>query len=282
MYARIVLAVIALLAILSMLVWSALYKKSEHDLAVSFFDVGQGDAIFIESPTGAQILIDGGPDRSVLRELAKVMPWHDRSIDVVIATHPDADHVSGLIDVLERYGVSVVVEPQINKETVQAQSMLTSVASEKAQYVIARRGQVIDIGGGSFIEILHPDRMVKTGEPNEVCVVARLVYGETAFMLPCDAPSGVEKYLVALDPFSVQANVLKAGHHGSKTSSSELFIRAVHPEYVVFSRGCENRYGHPHVETTKLLENQKIPILDTCREGIITFISDGKTVRVTK
>lgn len=280
MYARVVLITIIALGIISVALWKDLYERNSQQLTVAFLDVGQGDAIFIESPTGAQVLIDGGPDRSVLRELAKVMSWHDRSIDVIVATHPDADHVSGLIDVLQRYRVSTIIEPQVNKDTVQAQSMLVSVAGEGAQHIIARRGQIIDIGGGAFLDVLHPDRAVITGEPNEVCIVTRLVYGETAFMLPCDAPSGVEKYLVALDPLSVKAQVLKAGHHGSKTSSSDIFLRAVAPEYVVFPRGCENKYGHPHTEVTQRFENQKIPILDTCRKGSVHFVSNGQVVQI--
>jgi competence protein ComEC len=226
------------------------------------------------------MLIDGGPDRSVLRELSAVMPWYDKSIDVVVATHPDADHVSGLVDVLQRYSVSYIVYPDIGKSTTQAESMLASVSRERAREVVARRGQVIDLGGGVRIEILHPDRTVVTAETNEACIVARVVYGKTAFLLPCDAPQGVEKYLVALDPQSVRADVLKAGHHGSRTSSAALFVGTVSPQHAVLSRGCNNRYGHPHKEVLETFTQFNVKTHDTCTEGRVQFISNGAEVEL--
>ena len=158
--ARWVLVSLLGLSAIGAIVWSAVFNAYTHNLRVSFFNVGQGDAIFIQSPSGAQVLIDGGPDRSVLRELGSVMPWWDRTIEVVIATHPDADHVSGLIDVLERYRVSYILEPGVRTDTPQAESMLQAVANEDAVYVLARRGQVIDLGDGARLEILFPDRDV--------------------------------------------------------------------------------------------------------------------------
>ena len=261
------------------MICSALTHARPGVLTVSFLDIGQGDSIFIESPTGRQMLVDGGPDRSVLRELGAVMSWFDKSIDVVVATHPDADHISGLIDVLERYKVGYIFQPGIGKKTTQAESLLSSVAQEGSREVIARRGQVIDLGGGARAEILHPDRDVETAETNEGCIVIRIVYGTTAFMLTCDAPLGVEKYLVALDFGSVRADVLKAGHHGSRTSSSALFVGMVAPTYGVFSRGCDNRYGHPHEEAVEVFKMFSVEMHDTCSEGRVTFVSDGNVVR---
>src|SRR3989338_1211788 len=267
-------------------VWYAVFREDRSGvLTVSFLDVGQGDAIFIDAPSGRQVLIDGGPDRSVLRELGKILPWWDRSIDVVIATHPDADHISGLVDVLQRYRVENIFHPGVEKNTGPAESMLLSVASEGAQETIARRGQIIDLGStGSpqaaraYIEILFPDRDVSRVETNTASIVARLVYGDTSFMLIGDSPQSIEGYLVTLDGSSLHSNVLKAGHHGSKTSSSELFVGFVGPEYAVFSRGCENRYGHPHAEVVALFKRFEIPALDTCTDGTVTFVSDGQTV----
>ncbi|OGG77601.1 hypothetical protein A3B35_00995 [Candidatus Kaiserbacteria bacterium RIFCSPLOWO2_01_FULL_54_24] len=260
-------------------VWYAVFREDRHGiLTVSFLDVGQGDSVFIDTPSGRQVLIDGGPDRSVLRELGKILPWWDRSIDVVIATHPDADHISGLVDVLQRYRVENIFHPGVEKNTGPAESMLLSVASEGAQEIIARRGQIIDLGSGAYLEILFPDRDVSRVETNTASIVARLVYGDTAFMLTGDSPQSIEGYLVTLDGSSLHSNVLKAGHHGSKTSSSELFVGFVGPEYAVFSRGCENRYGHPHAEVVALFKRFEIPALDTCTDGTVTFVSDGQTV----
>jgi len=260
-------------------IWYAVFREDRHGiLTISFLDVGQGDSIFIDAPSGRQVLIDGGPDRSVLRELGKLMPWWDRSIDVVIATHPDADHISGLVDVLQRYRVQYIFHPGVEKNTGPAESMLLSVAKEGAEEVYARRGQVIDLGSGAYLEILFPDRDVSDVETNTASIVARLVYGDTAFMLTGDSPLSIEKYLVQLDGKELRANVLKAGHHGSKTSSSEIFVGFVSPEYAVLSRGCDNSYGHPHAEVVALFARFEIPTLDTCDEGTITFVSDGQKV----
>lgn len=276
-------AIILFLLALAVGIWHAVLREDRHSLlTVSFLDVGQGDAIFIESPSGRQVLIDGGPDRSVLRELGVLMPWWDRSIDVVVATHPDADHISGLVDVLQRYRVQYIFHPGVEKNTGPAESMLLSVAKEGAEEIYARRGQVIDLGDGAYLEILFPDRDVSDVETNTASIVTRLVYGDTAFMLTGDSPLSIEKYLVQLDGKELRANVLKAGHHGSKTSSSEIFVGFVSPEYAVLSRGCDNSYGHPHAEVVSLFARFEIPTLDTCEEGTITFVSDGASVSFRK
>ena len=117
-------------------------------------------------------------------------------------------------------------------------------------------------------------------ETNTGCVVTRLVYGNTSFMLSCDAPQAIEKYLVSVDGADLHANVLKAGHHGSKTSSSPIFVGYVDPQYAVYSRGCDNMYGMPHKETIATFEAFNIPTLDTCGQGTITFTSDGQKVSI--
>ncbi len=279
MRAKIAIGAAALLCLCVAGIWAPQFSHSQNELIVSFLDVGQGDAIFIQSPTGAQVLIDGGPDRSVLRELAVVMPWYDRTIDVVIATHPDADHVSGLVDVLKRYDVSYILEPGVQHETPQTESMLASVATEGAHYMLARRGQVIDLGE-AHLEILFPDRDVSDLETNTASVVARLVYGEVSFLFTGDAPRSVEEYLAALDGETLQSDVLKAGHHGSHTSTAPLFVGFVAPRYAVVSRGCDNRYGHPHQEVLDVFKRFEVEIKDTCVDGTVTFTSDGRSVFV--
>ncbi len=257
-------------------VWyAALHEDRGGILTVSFLDVGQGDAVLIDTPSGRQVLVDGGPDSSVLRELPRVMPWWDRSIDVVVATHPDADHIGGLIDVLERFEVSTIVRSGVHGETALADIFEKRAREEGAQLLFAERGQVIDLGKGARLEILFPDRDTPRVETNVGCVVARLVYGETSFMLPCDTVSAVETYLARLDGERLKSTVLKAAHHGSKTSSSPVFVGYVAPEYAVYSRGCGNSYGHPHAQTVATFARFTIPTLDTCEEGTITFISDG-------
>lgn len=273
-------AAILILVLVTLCIWYAAFREDRRGfLTVSFLDVGQGDAIFIQAPGGRQVLIDGGPDSSVVRQLGRVMPWYDHSIDVVVATHPDADHISGLIDVLGRYDVATVIQSSVRGSTALWQTFNTTIQSEGAQVVEATRGKVIELGGGARLEILFPDREVTRVETNTGCVVARLVYGTTSFMLPCDTTSEVERYLVQLDGANLQSDVLKAAHHGSKTSSSPSFLGYVNPEYGIYSRGCDNSYGHPSQQTVDTFARFEIPTLDTCKEGTITFVSDGKTVR---
>jgi len=270
---------IFVLFVLTLCIWYAAIREDTRGLlTVSFLDVGQGDSIFIRAPSGRQVLIDGGRGTGVLRELARVVPWYDRSIDAVIPTHPDADHISGLIDVLARYRVETIIHSSVEGDTKTFAAFNEAVADEQARKIVAMRTQVVDLGKGARLEILSPDRSVPHVDTNDGCVVARLVYGATAFMLPCDAPQSIENYLVTLGTSTLKANVLKAGHHGSKTSSSALFLGYVNPEYGIYSRGCDNTYGHPHPQTVDMFARFGIPTFDTCKDGTVTFVSDGQTV----
>lgn len=276
----ILLITISVLLVVALVVGSALVREMRTpELRVSFLDVGQGDSIFIEAPNGRQMLIDGGKNRAVIRQLSRVMPWYDRSIDVVVATHPDADHIGGLPDVLERYRAGLILESSVkDEEGVDAAAFEKAATEEGAERLVAERGQVIDLGSGMYLEILFPDRAVPKIETNTGSIVARLVYGETSFMLMGDSPKGVEEYLVRLDGKSLESQVLKAGHHGSRTSSSLSFVGFVSPEYAVYSRGCDNTYGHPHDEVQETFAKLGVATLDTCEEGTITFVSDGNAV----
>lgn len=280
---RILAVVLALLTLLALCIWyAALTEDRRGLLTVSFLDIGQGDAIFIDAPSGNQALIDGGPaDGGILRRLSAVMPWYDRSIDVVIPTHPDADHIAGLIDVLARYQVGLILHSSVLGDTKTFAAFNAAVAREEksgAQDLTAVRGQVIDLGGGAELHVLSPDRSLPHADTNDACVVTKLTYGNTAFMLPCDAPQGVEEYLVALGTSTLKADVLKAGHHGSKTASAPVFVGYVAPTYAVYSRGCNNKYGHPNPETIATFARFAIPTLDTCTDGTVRFVSDGARV----
>lgn len=270
--------IIVVLGLIAFFVWSAALNSGSGKLRVSFLDVGEGDAIFIMAPSGRKVLIDGGPDTSVLRELAKNMPWFDRHIDAVIATHPDADHISGLIDVIDRYDVSYFMCSSVDGSTDIADELEHEVQQKVPHEVVAKRGQIIDLGDGAYLEVLSPDRALPHTDTNVACVVTRLVYGATSFLFSCDAPQAMEKYLVQLDGKGLHADVLKAGHHGSKTSSSALFIGYVDPSYAVYSRGCNNSYGFPSKETIDTFKRFDVPTLDTCTDGSITFTSDGEKV----
>lgn len=259
--------------------WMVLEKEGDKTLTVSFLDVGQGDAIFITTPSGRQVLVDGGRNSKVLQELNSVMPFWDRSIDIVIATHPDADHIRGLIEVFKRFDVTTFVHSGVEHDTEEAEALRTAVINEQSNDILARRGQVYDFGDGTRITILFPDRDVSGMESNAASVIAKVVFGEHSFLLTGDSPKMIEEYLLSLSTEDVQSTVLKAGHHGSKTSSSPLFVGFVEPQYVVLSRGCSNSYGHPHQEVLDTFTSFEIQTLDTCIDGRVTFTSDGQILR---
>lgn len=272
---------ILVLLIVTFVIWHAVIRERQADtLTVTFLDIGQGDSIFIEAPSGRQMLIDGGKNRSVIRQLSRVMPWYDRTINVVLGTHPDADHIGGLPDVLARYEVGLIVQSSVTDDGGADSAALENAAAQEegAQRLTAERGQIIDLGKGAYLEILFPDRPVPTIETNTGSIVARLVYGDTSFMLTGDSPKVIEEYLVRLDGSALKSDILKAGHHGSRTSSDLSFVGFVSPEYGIYSRGCDNTYGHPHQETIEIFARLGIPTLDTCEEGSISFVSDGKTI----
>lgn len=264
----------------NILLWSVPVPQG---LTVSFLNIGQGDAILITGPTGVQVLVDGGPDSSVLREVGQQLPFWDKTLDAVVATHPDQDHIGGLPDILNRYEVGTILEPGIDNTTRAWIAFVDATNAELqsgARHMLARRGMRITLGGGAYADLLYPASDVSAvKDTNSGSVVMRVQYGATSFMLTGDAPAEVEQKVIAAGDV-LKSTVLKAGHHGSKTSSSPEFIEAVNPQYAVFSRGCDNRYGHPAPSVVELFQSLHIGIFDTCEQGTIDFHSDGQVVWV--
>lgn len=252
-------------------------NQSEY-LQVHFLDVGQGDAILIETPDGYQVVIDGGANGGVVQDIAAKLAWHDRSIDVLIATHPDTDHVGGLVDVLERYEVDMIVQTETDSDSPAAAAFSAAAAAENAAVHFARAGQQIKIGASTTIEILSPASDTTNWSSNAASVIVQVRYGNTAFMLPGDAPDSVEDYLVGTYGADLQSNVLKLGHHGSKTSTSDLFLDTVQPQYAVVSASIDNRYGHPDQSVMQRVFARDIQTFHTGVDGTVTFYSDGEKV----
>lgn len=244
---------------------------------VSFFDVGQGDSIFIETPSGAQVLIDGSRDEKVLERLSEVMRPGDRSIDVVIATHPDADHIGGLPMVLSRYDVGAVITSDVLSDTQTYREFLSRIQEEHIPFYSAWRGMkiLLDPNVPATLTILFPDRDTTDWETNSASVVARLDVGAKSALFTGDSPVWVEQYLTALDPTSVDVDILKLGHHGSRTSTSAALLKAGTPSLAIISAGRDNSYGHPHKEVLDLLKQFGVPTASTAEEGTITLETDG-------
>ncbi|MDP3661550.1 MAG: MBL fold metallo-hydrolase [bacterium] len=275
--------ILGMLFAATILIWYAVSSEDRGGkLTVAFLDVGQGDAIFIESPTGSQILIDGGPDKSVLRQLGKMMPFYDRSIDMLVVTNPDKDHFAGFLDVIRAYKVGAVMEPGTVGASAEYPAFEKLVEAEGAKKLLARRGQVIQLGGGAVLEILFPDRDVPGLNPNEGSVVAKLSYGATSFLFTGDTTEAVENYLSHIDGKQLDVDVLKAGHHGSKTSTGDALLGFASPLFAVISASKDNRYGHPHTEVLERLTRFDVPVLGTYERGTVVFISDGETMQLRK
>lgn len=262
-------------------VWCVVFTHavSGKDLTVAFLDVGQGDAIFIETPNGTQVLLDGGPNKSVLWELGSMMPFWDRTLDMVIISHPDLDHVGGLPAVLNRFEVEHIMSPGVGASIGAYGSIVDEVVEKNIESIIARPGRVwLDKEHGVYMDILFPDRDVVGFDKNLASIVAKLVYGKTSFLLTGDSPKSIEKYLVDIHGNMLDVDVLKLGHHGPKTSTSEEFLGYTSPEYAIISAGKDNRYGHPHQEVTDLLEQFDVVYFNTANDGLIVFESNGKEV----
>lgn len=260
----------------------SLRRGSGTALTVSFLDVGQGDAIYVRAPNGADVLIDGGADTDVLSALSRVMPFFDRSIDIVLATHADKDHIGGLPAVLERFAVGTIMESGTVAETAIYDAWEAGVLNEGAGRILARAGMrvMLDPAREIYTDVLFPDQDVSSWEPNDGSIIAKLVYGERSFLLTGDAPSRIEAYLLFQKGADVTADVLKLGHHGSKTSSAEAFIEAVSPRYAIVSAECGNRYGHPHQDVVARVDAAGIERLGTCEKGTIVFKTDGNDLSV--
>lgn len=274
---KLLLAVILLFA--NFFIWQGVVAEDRQGLRIYFLDVGQGDAIFIEAPSGNQVLIDGGPDRTVLRQLGKVMPFYDRSIDLVFATHADADHIGGLPEVIERYRIGAYIDNGMEGSTALYRALMEKVGEKYLPHIEAKRGMVFRLGDGAFLEILFPDRDLEGAQSNTGSIIARLVYGDTSFMLTGDAPQGIEEYLVTLDGGRLKSDVLKIGHHGSRTSTSETFLSAVSPTRAFISAAEKNRYGHPHKEVMAALEDFGVEVFTTF-DGLKAVRSDGEDISV--
>lgn len=243
----------------------------------AFLDVGQGDAIFIEAPTGEQMLIDAGPDRTVAARLAEVMSWTDRTIDVVAFTHVDKDHIGGLAAVLDTYEVSTVLTTGQVGETETFSAVRDRVLGEGARVEIVRRGSRIMLGDIA-IEVLFPEQVFRGLDPNAASLVVRATYGSQDILLTGDIGIEQEEYLVQEYGALLESEVLKLGHHGSDSSSSRLFLETVQPELAIVSAGVENTYNHPDPEVVERVLGLGIPMLSTQQNGSLVLRSDGRSL----
>ncbi|MFH1866507.1 MAG: ComEC/Rec2 family competence protein [Patescibacteria group bacterium] len=263
-----------LLLVAAWLVFSA----SPGNLEVYFFDVGQGDAILIKTPSGGTVLIDGGPDRKILRHLGSALPFSKRTIDLMILSHPHADHVTGLVGVLERYKIRQVMATRVLHTTQEYLEWLRQITEQKIPWQTAVAGQTITFPKGVKLEVLWPQNNVediKVHDLNTSSIAVRLVFGETAALFTGDITVENESEILA-SGLPVSAQLLKVPHQGSNTSSSSDFIQSVAPSWAIISVGKNNRFGHPYGEIIARYESMDVKVLRTDQQGTIRFKSDGK------
>jgi len=271
------------LLILAILATTAAATMPDDRLRVSFLDVGQGEAILIQKGS-QQVLVDGGPSPQALAlELGEKMPFWDRTIELVVLTHPHADHITGLVEALQRYRVEQVLYPESDYGLPICRQWLELIGEKDIACTIAQAGQEIDLGDGITMKVLNPPSTPLSGtnsDMNNNSVVLNLSAGEVSFLLTGDIEREAEFGLIARGG-NLSGTVLKVGHSGSKTSTTPDFLAAVNPAAAVISVG-ENSYGHPHGEVIARL-TEKLGaeyIYRTDERGTIEFITDGQRLWV--
>jgi competence protein ComEC len=267
------------------LVWIAALSMPDGRLHVTFADVGQGDAVLITTPSGKNIMVDGGPDPlEAARLLGARLPFWDRSLDLVVLTHPHSDHLAGLTEALRRYDVERILEREVQYDTPEYLAWRQAVNAEGAVVIQARPGLILAMDDGVFIQVLGPPEVLMVGTASDVdnaSVVLRLVYGDVSFLLTGDIFSEAETALVA-GGAPIDSDVLKVAHHGSRGSSTAEFLDAVSPASAVISVGEGNGFGHPHTQTIEALLSHlpEDKIFLTSDSGDIEFVTDGSRLRV--
>jgi competence protein ComEC len=271
---------IAPLLIAAVLVWVAILSMPDDKLHVSILDVGQGDAILIQTPGHQKIVIDGGPSpRAIDLELSKRLPFWDKTIDLMILTEPQADHMAGLTEVLRNYKVGQVIEPGVAYDSTTYQQWLRLVQNEQISYQVAHADEQIELGNGIELKVLNPPLPLLQGTSDDIDnngLVLRLNWNDISFLFTSDLRKEAEWHLIA-ERATLRSTVLKVAHHGSLTSTSEQFLAAVDPEIAAISVGADNRFGLPNIEVVDRLAtrlgNDKIYFTST--HGTIEFITDG-------
>jgi len=241
--------------------------------SVYFLDVGQGDATLVVTPSGKQILIDGGPNMGTLEYLGSHMPFFDRNIELMIITHPDADHITALAEVLRRYSIDRVLLSGVPHESARYKELLDMIALHETTAIPADPGMTINMGDGLQIDVLWPPADTFGTEKwgsNNASVVVKVRTKHQSLILPGDIEEEAEQALLALGS-NLHADILKVPHHGSRTSSSTGFILAVAPKLAIISSGSGNSFGHPHPDVVDRYEHFGVSLRNTATEGTVSL-----------
>ncbi|MBI1755165.1 MBL fold metallo-hydrolase [Candidatus Azambacteria bacterium] len=258
------------------------YSLPGANARVWALDIGQGDSFFIETPRHTQVIIDGGPSAKVLSELSSVMPFYDKTIDLMVLTHPQEDHIFGLVEVLKRYRVENVLMTGVGYTSATYDEFKRLLKEKNVHVFIAQAGERVYLDEGATIDALYPlenlsGREFSAQDVNDTSVATLFSFGAKKFLFLGDATMKEETDLINSGE-NIDIDVLKLSHHGSKTSTSQLFLDKTTPELAFASMGYKNRYGHPHKEVLDRLG--AIPFYRTDTQGRIEIATDGNTVSV--
>ncbi|KKS32416.1 MAG: Competence protein ComEC [Candidatus Amesbacteria bacterium GW2011_GWA2_42_12] len=263
-----------MLTLACLAIWSAVLVLPDRKLHVVVCDVGQGDAILITKGT-FQMLIDGGPDDSVLNCLSKYMPFYDRRIEIAMLTHPQADHLDGLITVAKRYDILQFVIGKQSNSTLGFKNLWQEINTKKIPTVDLYAGNNIKINQDLEFIVVWPTRRFNTNDLNGYAISGILKYGDFKILLTGDADSDIE--LAEMDTgLLMPVDVLKVPHHGSKTGMIASWLRLISPKVAIISVGKFNNYGHPTPRALNMLAKITDKIYRTDQNGSVEVVSDGR------
>lgn len=265
---------VSILILVSILLFF-IYKNFSFDnsLRVIFLDVGQGDAALIVTPNGRTALIDAGRYGGLGKSISNYTPSSRRDINLAIATHMDADHVGGFSSIIDEYDIDIFIHSGFPDDSLLTRNLIQKVNNSEIKTKAALAGDRIVLDRGVYIDILSPYSGIDFESKNEHSIVVRLSYGESSFLFMGDASIFNEQEIMNVYGTEIiDSDVLKVGHHGSKTSTSKSFIEMVSPRYGIISASCDNSFGHPHQSVLNTLFERGVKISSTCEEGDIEFI----------
>ena len=279
------ITLLAGLTLMSSILTARLYwqEHNKPNVEVVFLDIGQGDSILIKTRYNQQILIDGGPDNKVLDRLGRNLAFYDHDLDMVIATHPDADHVAGLVSVLDRYKVGLFLSDGVKHNTNVYKTLQATAEQKQILTRLVESRQVYDLGDNLILDVLYPNTSFvgqDIEDNNNASIVAKLSDGEVDYLFTGDATLETESQLVASYGAYLKSEILKVGHHGSRTSTGDLFLQAVMPQAAVIQSGRQNRYGHPSAVVLDRLSGLNILYFRNDELGDIRMKSDGEFVEM--
>ncbi len=277
---RIILSIAALSALLFLNFISA--NKNSDKLRVSFFNVGQGDSIFIQTTDKKDILIDGGPDKAVIEKLGKAMPFWDKTIDLIIITHPHSDHISGLIEVIKRYKIKKIFYTGVSYNSETYAELLRQIERNKIELIEINKRQELVLSENLKLKILFPNECLREKNIenlNNTSMVVKLIYNENSFLFAADAEHDVEQILLE-NKTDIKADILKVGHQGASDSSSLKFLQKVNPQIAIISVGENNKFGHPSLRVIRRLEKLGAKTFRSDQNGDIKIIADGKNYHI--